>query len=60
MANYSKEFLERSIKVWQPHSKELLSIEGGREIATNAANLSEYLIELDKKYPSGGEMKAGK
>ena len=60
MASYSKEFLERTINIWQPYSKELLTLEDAREIATNAANLFEYLIELDNKYPSDGEKGVGK
>ena len=47
---YSKEFLEETIRVWQPHYKELLTLEDAREIAENASNLIKLLVELDKKY----------
>jgi hypothetical protein len=47
---YSKEFLEETIRVWQPHYKELLTFEDAREIAENASNLIKLLVELDKKY----------
>ena len=47
---YSKEFLETTIRVWQPHYKEPLTLEDAREIAENASNLIRLLVELDKKY----------
>ena len=47
---YSKEFLNETIKVWQPYSKEPLNLEAAREIATNMADLFKLLIELDKNY----------
>ena len=47
---YSKEFLEETILVWQPYSKEPLTIEDAREIAENASAMIKLLIELDKKY----------
>jgi hypothetical protein len=47
---YSKEHLERTIKVWQPYSKEPLSLADAEEICGNMANLCKYLIELDGKY----------
>jgi hypothetical protein len=50
MLNYSKEFLEKTIKLWQPYSPLPLSVENAQEIAENMANLFKLLIELDKKY----------
>ena len=47
---YSKEFLEKTIRVWQPHYKEPLTFEDAREIAENASKLMKMLIELDRKY----------
>ena len=47
---YSKEFLEKTIRVWQPHSKETLTLQDAREIAENASAMIKLLIELDKKY----------
>ncbi|MCX7661602.1 MAG: hypothetical protein N2Z79_02830 [Candidatus Omnitrophica bacterium] len=50
MAEFSKEFLEKTIKVWQPYSSEPLSLEDAREIAENITELFYFLAELDKKY----------
>jgi len=50
MADYSKEFLEKTIKVWQPHSEAPLSLEDAREITENMAGFFSFLIELGKKY----------
>ena len=47
---YSKEFLEETTRVWQPHYKERLTLEDAREIAENASNLIKLLIGLDRKY----------
>ena len=47
---YSKEFLETTIRVWQPHYKEPLTLEDAREIAENASKLMKLLVELDRKY----------
>jgi len=44
---YSKEFLEKTIEVWQLYSKEPLTITDAEEIATNMANLANYLTELE-------------
>jgi hypothetical protein len=57
MGNYTDEFLERTIKVWQKYSKEPLTREDAREICDNTfgvyfmvlqANVQE-LKEKDKK-----------
>ncbi|MFA5794681.1 MAG: hypothetical protein WC980_06420 [Candidatus Brocadiia bacterium] len=50
MAEYSKEFLEKTIKVWQPYSAAPLSLEDAREIAENMLGLCALLSELEKKY----------
>ena len=50
MADYSKEFLEYTIKTWQPHSLEPLSLEDAHEIANNMVELFIYLNELKQKY----------
>lgn len=47
---YSKEFIQKTIDVWQPYSKNNLTEEDAREIADNMVNLFEFLVELDKKY----------
>jgi len=49
-SKYSKEFLEETIKVWQPYSPTPISFEDAREIADNMGGLIEFLIYLDKKY----------
>ena len=46
----SQELLEKTIKVWQPHSKEPLTMEDAREIVVNTCNFFNLLIELDEKY----------
>ncbi len=50
LRTFSKEFLEKTIKIWQPYSKEPLTLEDAREIAQNATDLIKLLIELDAKY----------
>ncbi len=49
-SKYSKEFLEETIKVWQPYSPTPISFEDAREIADNMGEFFEFLIYLDKKY----------
>ena len=50
MADYSKEFLEKTIKVWQPYTPTPLTSEDAREIAENMTELFKFLFELDEKY----------
>lgn len=50
MREFSKEFLEKTIKVWQPYSPTPLSIEDAREIADNVIGLYKLLFELEQKY----------
>lgn len=50
MADYSEQFLQETIKVWQPHSPEPLTLEDAREIANNMAELFIYLNDLNQKY----------
>ena len=47
---YSKEFIQKTIDLCQPYSKDKLTEEDAREIADNLINFFELLIELDKKY----------
>lgn len=47
---YSKEFLEKTIKIWQPYYAEPLTLEDAKEITENMVELFKFLIELDKKY----------
>ena len=46
MAKYSKQFLEKTIAVWQPYSPDPLTIEDAQEIADNILGLYSYLIEV--------------
>lgn len=48
--NYSEPFLRETIKIWQPRSKDPLTLEDAREIATNMAVFARLLITLDRKY----------
>lgn len=47
---YSRELIQQTIDMWQPHSEDKLTEEDAREIIDNVTNLFEYLAELDKKY----------
>lgn len=46
---YSDEFLDRTIKVWQPYLKEPLTREDAREIAQNFVGFFEVLMEWDRE-----------
>ena len=50
MVEYSKEFLEKTIKTWQPYRETSLSLEDAREITDNVIALYTLLSELEKKY----------
>ena len=50
MAEFSKEFLDKTIKVWQPYSPAPLSSEDAREIAETMTGLYALLLELEQKY----------
>jgi len=50
MAEFSKEFLEKTIKVWQPYYPSPLSMEDAREIAETMTGLCTLIFELEKKY----------
>lgn len=50
MAEFSRDFLEKTIKVWQPYSTTPLSLEDAREIAENVTGLVYFLAELERKY----------
>lgn len=50
MANYSEAFLKETIRVWQPRSKNPLTLEDAREIACNMVVFARLLIALDRKY----------
>lgn len=48
-SKYSKEFLEKTIKVWQPYSPTPLSLNDAREITENMTSLFDFLINNDEK-----------
>lgn len=51
----SNEFLEKTIKIWQPHYKEKLTLEDAREIVENSYSLIKLLDKLDRKYSNNKE-----
>lgn len=48
-SKYSKEFLEKTIKVWQPYFPAPLSLNDAREITENMTALFDFLITHEKK-----------
>lgn len=48
-SKYSKEFLEKTIKVWQPYSPTPLSLNDAREITENMTSLFNFLIAHEDK-----------
>lgn len=50
MDKFSEEFLQKTVKVWQPFSTTPLSLEDAREIAENMTELFLLLKRLDQKY----------
>ena len=50
MTRYSKEFLEKTIQVWQPLSEKKLDEEDAREIVENMTGFFSFLLELEQKY----------
>jgi hypothetical protein len=51
MADFSKEFLERTIKVWQPRYDRFRTLEDAREIAENMTRLFKLLGTERKSSP---------
>ena len=48
-SKYSKEFLDETIKVWQPYYPTPLSLNDAREITENMTALFDFLINNDGK-----------
>lgn len=48
-SKYSKEFLNRTIKVWQPFSSTPLSLNDARKITENMTALFNFLISKEKE-----------
>ena len=46
---YSKDFLEKTIEVWQPYFPTPLTLSDAREITENMTALFNFLIRHDKK-----------
>jgi len=46
---YSKDFLDRTIEVWQPYFPAPLSLKNAREIIDNMTALFNFLIRHEKK-----------
>ena len=49
MNKYSTDFLNKTIKVWQPYSATPLSLNDAREITENMTALFNFLINNDGK-----------
>ncbi len=49
MAKYSVEYLQKTIRLFQPHSEAPLTLEDAQQLADNALELFEYLLELKQK-----------
>jgi hypothetical protein len=48
MGNYKTEFLQSIISHYQPLSKETLTLEDGRQIADNLADLGKWMIKAKR------------
>jgi len=46
---YSKDFLDRTIKIWQPYFPDPLTMCDAREITENMTALFNFLIKHDRK-----------
>ena len=49
MDKYSKEFLNKTIEIWQPYSPAPLSLNDAIEITDNMTALFNFLISKEKK-----------
>jgi len=49
MNKYSKEFLNKTIEIWQPYSPAPLSLNDAREITSNMTALFNFLISKEKE-----------
>ena len=58
MADFSEEFLQRTIKFWQPRYGSPLTLEDAREIAESMVGLFRLLDKLDRKYADEKEADA--
>ena len=56
MTTYPKDYLQRTINLFQPHSEAPLTLEDAQQLADDVLDLFEYLIEL-KQQREGGHAK---
>ncbi len=49
MDKYPKEFLNKTVEVWQPYSPTPLSLNDAREITDNMTALFNFLISKEKE-----------
>ena len=49
ISKYSTDFLNKTIKAWQPYSPTPLSLNDAREITENMISLFNFLITVDIK-----------
>ena len=52
MVTYKKELLDKTIAVWQPYSKEPLTLEDSREIVHNTVGFFTLLMKWEKEAQS--------
>ena len=50
MSGYSKELVEKTIRVWQPYSLSPLTLEDAQQIISSFVDLAKTVSELEKKY----------
>jgi hypothetical protein len=60
MDKYSKEFLNKTIQVWQPFSSAPLSLKDAREITENVTALFSFLLAENKNINKNKERKHAK
>ena len=55
MPRYPKEYLERTIQLFQPHCEAPLTLSDAEEIADCALDVYEYVLKLKQKEKSHGK-----
>jgi hypothetical protein len=55
----SREFLEKTIQVWQPHYKEPLTLQDAQEIIDNVYNVYSLLDKWDRRDRQAAEKEGG-
>lgn len=49
MKDYDCELMEKTIRTWQPYSKEPLTIDDAKEIVSNMKEFIRVIIEINEK-----------